>query len=335
MIEDGQERSVGVIEGLTSSSTSYTFRDSRGLLFSTQFSQAALTVMEVAEMEALRSRGLVQQRSPFAGHSLGEYAGLAACTTVLALEEMLSLVFYRGLVMQRAMERNEAGQTDYSMMAVNPSRIGLRMSLSSVLVQTWCTNSVLLAGFRQNSLEQVIDLIRSTSSLLLEIVNYNVFQQQYVCAGHVSLAQLCYTQCIANEIKLRALDLLDKVCTDLSKHRRPETLQTTDISSIIDKHFSNIQQSSSPVKPERGIATIPLQGIDVPFHSTYLRGGIDAYRRFLSGKILKENIDPKELVGKFIPNVIGKPFATSKEYVQDVLKVTNSEPLQHLLAAMA
>jgi fatty acid synthase subunit beta len=128
IVHDGQELSVGVIEEITASSTSYTFRDNRGLLSSTQFAQPALTIMELAEMEALRSRGVVQQGAEFAGHSLGEYAALAACTSIMSLEDMLSLVFYRGLVMQRALKRSKTGQTDFAMVAVNPSRIGLGMS---------------------------------------------------------------------------------------------------------------------------------------------------------------------------------------------------------------
>ena len=124
ILPDGKEIMKTVIEGLTPESPSHTFRDERGLLFSTQFAQPALTLMEMAELEHLRSKGLVQERALFAGHSLGEYSALGAFTTFMPVEELLNLVFYRGLTMQTAMQRDEAGRTDFSMVAVNPSRIG-------------------------------------------------------------------------------------------------------------------------------------------------------------------------------------------------------------------
>jgi fatty acid synthase subunit beta len=122
---DGDERAISIIEEITICSKSYTFRDDRGLLSSTQFAQPALTIMEMAEMEALRSHDVVQHGAMFAGHSLGEYAALAACTSIMSLEEMLDLVFYRGLLMQRALARDESGKTEFGMVAVNPSRVGL------------------------------------------------------------------------------------------------------------------------------------------------------------------------------------------------------------------
>jgi len=79
-------------------------------------------------MEALKSQGLVQEGSMFAGHSLGEYSALAACTSFMSLESLLSLVFYRGLTMQIAMTRDKNGRTDFAMIAVNPSRISKGMS---------------------------------------------------------------------------------------------------------------------------------------------------------------------------------------------------------------
>ncbi|XPT03480.1 Fatty-acyl-CoA synthase system [Ascochyta lentis] len=297
VVRDGQELSVGVIEEITPFSTSYTFRDDRGLLSSTQFAQPALTIMELAEMEALRSRGVVQQGAEFAGHSLGEYAALAACTSIMSLEGMLSLVFYRGLVMQRALKRNETGQTDFAMVAVNPSRIG--------------------SGFQQESLEVLVAIIASVTGLLLETVNYNVTQQQYVCAGH-----------------LQAHQVLQRVCDELHHHPHPETVNNEDLAALVRQHFSIVKESASPIRLERGTVTIPLQGIDVPFHSSYLHDGIDAYRRFLLGKIRQSDVHPHELIGKFIPNVVGKPFATSKEYVRDVVEITKSESMRRLLATM-
>lgn len=41
------------------------------------------------------------------------------------------------------------------------------------------------------------------------------------------------------------------------------------------------------------------------------------------------------MVGKFIPNVMGKPFEISKAYVQEVAEVTGSKQLQRIVEAMA
>jgi fatty acid synthase subunit beta, fungi type len=112
-----------IIEGLTSTSTSYTFHDVRGLLYSTQFAQPALVLMQMAVFADMKSKGLIQKNAAFAGHSLGEYAALGAMTEFLPLEPLLDLVFYRGLVMQSAIEKDSLGQSDFSMVAVNPSRL--------------------------------------------------------------------------------------------------------------------------------------------------------------------------------------------------------------------
>jgi fatty acid synthase subunit beta len=80
--------------------------------------------MEIAEFEHLKSKGVVQDNARYAGHSLGEYSALGACTTFLSLENLVDLIFYRGLRMQNAVKRDEHGRTEYSMVAVNPSRVG-------------------------------------------------------------------------------------------------------------------------------------------------------------------------------------------------------------------
>ena len=104
-------------------SPSHTFRAPTGLLNSTEFTQPALIVMEKAMFDDMRDKGLVPQGSKFAGHSLGEYSALAAMAETLPLEQLLSIVFYRGLSMQVAVERDKNGRSEYAMVAINPSRI--------------------------------------------------------------------------------------------------------------------------------------------------------------------------------------------------------------------
>lgn len=40
-------------------------------------------------------------------------------------------------------------------------------------------------GFKQQAFESVVAMIAKESGVLLEIVNFNVQERQYVCAGHV------------------------------------------------------------------------------------------------------------------------------------------------------
>ena len=120
---DGQVIEKPLLAELTPLSTSYTFQDHRGLLYSTQFAQPALTIMEMAAFEDLKSKGLFQESALFAGHSLGEYSALGSLAGIMPMESMISLVFYRGLTMQTTMKRNKQGRTDFSMLAVNPSKV--------------------------------------------------------------------------------------------------------------------------------------------------------------------------------------------------------------------
>ena len=181
---DGNTTDESIIKDLLPYSTSYTFQDERGLLYSTQFAQPALTIMEMAAFEDMKSRGLIQESAVFAGHSLGEYVALGSLSNFMTLEALLSVVFYRGLSMQVAMKRDENGQTSFSMVAVNPSKIRRGMViLVKALRGPLLTRK---SGFEQESLEDVVKLISKESQLLLEVVNYNVDGQQYVCAGHVS-----------------------------------------------------------------------------------------------------------------------------------------------------
>ena len=121
---DGSTRLEPILRDLTAKSESYTFFDSRGLLYATQFAQPAILLMEKAAFEDMKANGLIQEGAAFAGHSLGEYGVLASLVDFLPFEMMMSVVFYRGLVMQFTMERDSNGHTGFSMVAVSPKRVG-------------------------------------------------------------------------------------------------------------------------------------------------------------------------------------------------------------------
>ena len=101
---------------------------------------------------------------------------------------------------------------------------------------------------------------------------------------------------------------------------------------IIRECAKQTEAKPKPLDLQRGFATIPLKGIDVPFHSTFLRSGVKPFRSFLLKKINKTTIDPSKLIGKYIPNVTAKPFAITKEYFEEVYKLTNSPRIGTVLA---
>lgn len=101
---------------------------------------------------------------------------------------------------------------------------------------------------------------------------------------------------------------------------------------IIKECAKQTESKPKPLELQRGFATIPLKGIDVPFHSTFLRSGVKPFRSFLLKKINKTSIDPSKLVGKYIPNVTAKPFEISKAYFEEVYKLTNSPRIGNVLA---
>jgi len=247
---------------------------------------------------------LVQNDSSFAGHSLGEYSALAALAEVMPIESLVSVVFYRGLTMQVAVERDETGRSNYAMCAVNPSRIS--------------------KTFNEQALQYVVENIADETGWLLEIVNLNVANMQYVCAGDLRALD-CLTN-VTNYLKSQKIDINELTATlsleDVKTHLR----------DIIKECAKTTLSKPMPIELQRGFATIPLRGIDVPFHSTFLRSGVKPFRNFLLKKINKTSIDPSKLVGKYIPNVTARPFELTKEYFEDVYRLTNSPRIGNILA---
>ncbi len=74
-----------------------------------------------------------------------------------------------------------------------------------------------------------------------------------------------------------------------------------------------------------------VPGIDVPFHSSALLGGVADFRRQLMRK-LPEHIDTEALVGRYIPNLYPHVFRIDREYVQGVHDVCRSPILAEVLA---
>lgn len=152
--KDGAVKTLPLFADIDIRTPRYTFSHPQGLLFATQFAQIALVVTEKAAFEDMRSKGLVQKGCAFAGHSLGEYSALASIADVLPISSLVDVVFYRGITMQRAVERDEHNRSNYAMCAVNPSRVS--------------------GTFSDAALREVVEAISQHTGLLLEIVNFNV-----------------------------------------------------------------------------------------------------------------------------------------------------------------
>src|ERR1700729_1351868 len=154
MDKDGNVKTLPLFGDINVHMPKYTFSHPTGFLFATQFAQIALVVTEKAAFEDMRPKGFVQKGRAFAGHSLGEYSALASIADVLPVSSLVDVVFYRGIPMQRAVERDSENRSNYAMCAVNPSRIS--------------------KTFSDAALREVVDSIAVISGSLLEIVNYNV-----------------------------------------------------------------------------------------------------------------------------------------------------------------
>jgi fatty acid synthase subunit beta, fungi type len=275
--------------------TSHTFRHKEGLLYTTEFAQPALTIMERAIYEHIKSKGLTSTSGvSFAGHSLGEYSALACIGEIMPFDNLLALVFYRGLTMQAAVIRDTAGRSDFAMMAVNPSRVSKR--------------------FGTDQLRELVLLIQKQTGQLLEIVNYNIDGQQYVCAGTIE-----------------ALDSLATTCDYLSSN--PQDLDGGEeiLSQVVTACISNVVSKTKPLHLKRGKATIPLDGIDVPFHSSFLVPKLNAFRNVLLKNIDCTSLDPQKLIGKYVSNVTARPFDISKECFEEAWDITGSNKLKEIL----
>ena len=300
---EGVLKSERIFKGITEKTRSYTYKSPTGLLSATQFTQPALTLMEKASFEDMKSKGLVSNEATFAGHSLGEYSALTAMANVMPIESLVSVVFYRGLTMQVAVERDEQGRSNYSMCAVNPSRIS--------------------RTFNEEALRFVTANIAEETGWLLEIVNLNIANMQYVCAGDLRALDTLTT--VMNVMKESKIDI-----AQLKKELSPEKVKEH-LVEMIQKSKAKTLEKPQHIDLQRGYATIPLKGIDVPFHSSFLRSGVKPFRSFILKKINKTTVDPSLLIGKYIPNVTARPFQLTKEYFQEVYNLTGSPRIANIL----
>ncbi|KAF0719350.1 hypothetical protein As57867_001093, partial [Aphanomyces stellatus] len=295
-------KTVPLFPEITTNTHSFTFSAPTGLLFATQFSQPALVLMEKALYNEAKANGVVPNDCYFAGHSLGEYAALSSFAEILATPDLAEVVFLRGMVMQNAVERDEHGMSDYGMVAANPARVGSKL-------------------FDEAALFKLLEIIEAQSGELAQVVNFNVQDSQYVVAG-----------------ELVNLEVLSRVMT-IAKEQ-PTALQAgfdalvQESLVLIRAQKDSLLSKGKPFGLKRGTSTIPLVGIDVPFHSRKLLGGVPAFRELMRPMLKKEVLFGNKalLEGHYIPNLIAKPFSCTKEYVQEIVDLTGSPSLTPILA---
>lgn len=78
-------------------------------------------------------------------------------------------------------------------------------------------------------------------------------------------------------------------------------------------------------------AFILVPGIDVPFHSRVLHGGVPDFRDRLD-ELLPADIDPNILAGRYIPNLVPRPFSLDREFITEIADLVDSAPLREVLA---
>ncbi|PYH86092.1 fatty acid synthase beta subunit [Aspergillus uvarum CBS 121591] len=291
----GEIEAVRAFSEITPTTRFFTYTSTGGLLHETIFTQPSLVLMELARIEDMRAHGLINEDSCYAGHSLGEYSALAAMGEIFTLEGVTATVFYRGLTMQKSIELDHSGR-DYSMVAANPSRVSKNL--------------------KESDLCDIVKAVEGATGGLCEIVNFNVKSTQYVCAGD-----------------LRSLDCLAGVLDHLVAH--PKLLASMDtlkaaIPDIIQSCLAQTDIKRTPRELQRAKATIPLK-VNVPFHSSLLRPGVDTFRRSLSKAISEHMVRPEKLVGKYIPNLTARPFELSKSYFEQVLAISESPRVREIL----
>ncbi|MGM0597327.1 MAG: fatty acid synthase subunit beta domain-containing protein, partial [Myxococcota bacterium] len=75
---------------------------------------------------------------------------------------------------------------------------------------------------------------------------------------------------------------------------------------------------------------LEVPGIDVPFHSSLLRDGVEAFRKTLT-ELFPNKINPEKLVDKYWPNLTGIPFSLELEYAEEVYRITSSPVVKELI----
>lgn len=89
-------------------------------------------------------------------------------------------------------------------------------------------------------------------------------------------------------------------------------------------------QAKAAAVHERSFVMVP--GIDVPFHSAVLRPGVEDFAGKLDA-LLPRELDLDALVGRYVPNLVARPFELTQDFIDAILEVAPSERLRGVSAA--
>ena len=73
-----------------------------------------------------------------------------------------------------------------------------------------------------------------------------------------------------------------------------------------------------------------VPGIDVPFHSRILRPGVPEFRERLEA-LIPADLDADRLVGRYVPNLVARPFELTADFARAILEVVPSEPVRAIV----
>jgi fatty acid synthase len=92
---------------------------------------------------------------------------------------------------------------------------------------------------------------------------------------------------------------------------------------------AEVERRRELVGGRRSFILVP--GIDVPFHSEVLRVGVADFRRSLE-RVMPRDKDPDLIIGRYIPNLVPRPFSLDRDFIQEIRDLVPAEPLDEILA---
>ena len=89
------------------------------------------------------------------------------------------------------------------------------------------------------------------------------------------------------------------------------------------------QVNARAQRPDR-LPLVDVPGIDVPFHSPLLRGGVAAFRKTLEGA-LPDQVPAAALHGRYVPNLTGTMFRLEPAFLQEIVEACDSPVARGML----
>ncbi|KAJ1727686.1 fatty acid synthase alpha subunit Lsd1, partial [Coemansia biformis] len=115
-------------------------------------------------------------------------------------------------------------------------------------------------------------------------------------------------------------------------HQRKLNIRGQAGKQIASKIMDDLLAAGCGTEVKRSRATIPIPGIDVPFHSSHLLQGADQFRSCINMMVRPSDFDSTQFIGKYIPNLNAVPFDISPEFLQQLYDQTKSPVIERELA---